>query len=145
MKQAADGLEIQILSSPPLASAADVEPRVIAGIRDGAQGLLARNDGILYPDTPHVVALAAKNRLPAVYPTRDWADAGGLVSFGFNFHDALCTAAGIVDRILKGARPADIPSESLKRFELVVNRKAALAQGISVPSAVLARSDEVIR
>jgi len=89
--------------------------------------------------------LAAKNRLPAVYPQRDYVDAGGLMSDGPNFPDMFRRAATYVDKILKGAKPADLPVEQPAKFELIINLKTAKALGLTIPQSVLAQADEVIQ
>ena len=83
-------------------------------------------------------------RLPAVYGIREFADAGGLLSYGVSLADLFRRAATYVDRILRGASPAALPVEQLDEFELIVNLRAAKALGLTIPSSVLARADEVI-
>jgi ABC-type uncharacterized transport system substrate-binding protein len=92
-----------------------------------------------------LVDLAAKTRLPAVYPLRDFVDAGGLMSYGPNGPDLFRRAAVYVDKILKGAKPADLPVEQPTKFELVINFKTAKTLGLTIPPSVLARADEIIQ
>jgi len=92
-----------------------------------------------------LVDLAAKNRLPAMYPLREFVDSGGLMAYGPNFADLYRRAATYVDKILKGAKPADLPVEQPTKFELVINLKTAKDLGLTVPQSVLARADSLIQ
>jgi putative ABC transport system substrate-binding protein len=109
------------------------------------------NSGLIVPGSPGalihrdmIVALAAKHRLPAVYFARFFVEAGGLISYGPDLLDQYRRAAGYVDRILKGTRPADLPVQAPVKYELVINMKTAKALGLEVPDSVLVRADEVI-
>src|SRR5262249_18893188 len=91
-----------------------------------------------------IIALAARHRLPAVYPFRFFISAGGLISYGPNTADQFRRAATYVDRILRGAKPADLPVQVPTKYELVINLKTAKSLGLEVPSSLLARADAVI-
>ena len=109
------------------------------------------NDGVIVSGSPRatahrnlIIALAAKHRLPAVYSARFYAVAGGLIAYGLDFLDQYRRAAGYVDRILKGEKPAELPVQHPTKYDLVINLKTAKALGFEIPSSVLARADEVI-
>ena len=111
--------------------------------RAGALTVLAST--MFINERRRLVDLAAKNRLPAVYPWREFVDAGGLMSYGPNLADMFRRAATYVDKILKGAKPADLPVEQPTKFELVINLKTAKALGLTIPPSLLQRADEVIQ
>jgi putative ABC transport system substrate-binding protein len=91
------------------------------------------------------VGFAAKNRLPAIYPDVEFVEAGGLMSYGINIPDLWGRAAVYVDKILKGTKPADLPVEQPKKFEFIINLKAAKQIGLTIPPNVLARADRVLK
>jgi putative tryptophan/tyrosine transport system substrate-binding protein len=111
--------------------------------RAGALTVLPSN--MFTNERRRLVDLAAKTRLPAVYPWRDFVDAGGLMSYGPNLADLNRRAATYVDKILKGAKPDDLPVEQPTKFELVINLKTAKALGLTIPQSVLGQADEVIQ
>jgi putative tryptophan/tyrosine transport system substrate-binding protein len=110
-----------------------------------ANAVLVLATGVLFTRAQQVAEVAAQRRLPAMYDLRQYVDAGGLISYGANINQIWRQAAGFVDKILKGAKAGDLPIEQPTKFELVINLKAAKALGLSVPSAVLLRADEVIQ
>jgi putative ABC transport system substrate-binding protein len=103
-----------------------------------------RDPGVIERNLAEVVALAAKQRLPALYFFHQFPDAGGLMSYGSNVNDIHRRSAAFVDKILKGAKPADLPIEQPTKFELVINLKTAKALGLTIPPSLLARADQVI-
>jgi putative ABC transport system substrate-binding protein len=111
---------------------------------DGTQAILNTGDTLLSLEAKSLVNRAAKMRVPAVYESRYFVDAGGLMSYGPDFPQMHRRAADYVDKILRGAKPGDLPIEEPTRFELVVNKKAAAAMGITLPPAILLRADHVI-
>jgi putative ABC transport system substrate-binding protein len=121
----------------------EIERNVEAFARSANGGLIVTPGGAAARRSL-IISLAARYKLPSVYPYRYWAVDGGLVSYGPNTNDPLRRAAVYVDRILKGEKPADMPVQAPTKFELVVNQKTAKALGITIPSPILARADEVI-
>jgi putative ABC transport system substrate-binding protein len=113
-------------------------------VAGGTEALVVLPDAMFWNERARIVALAAKYRMPAVYPEREYADDGGLLAYSQNVADQFRRAAGYVDKILKGAKPGDLPIEQPTKFELVVNLKTARSFGLTIPPAILARADEVI-
>jgi putative tryptophan/tyrosine transport system substrate-binding protein len=125
------------------------KPEEIEGVfsllgRSRAQALIVFQDGMFLARGSQIVALAARNRLPAMYATTELVRAGGLMGYGVNLIEMYRGGASFVDKILRGAKPADLPIEQPTKFELVVNLRTAKALGLRIPPAVLARADEVI-
>jgi putative ABC transport system substrate-binding protein len=110
----------------------------------GAGAVVVVPDGMFYNFRRDVVALVNESRLPAIYPERDYADDGGLMAYGANASNNFRRAADYVDRILKGARPGDLPIQEPVRFDFVVNLKTANELGLTIPPLILGRADEVI-
>ncbi len=123
----------------------DVEPAFQEASKGRADAVLALSSVVLDSYRTKVVELAVKNRLPAIYDRSDFVEAGGLMSYGTSFTDLFRRAATYVDKILKGAKPADLPVEQPIKFELVINLKAAKQIGLTIPPNVLARADKVIK
>jgi putative tryptophan/tyrosine transport system substrate-binding protein len=122
----------------------ELEP-AFAGITSAQAGaLLVMSDPAYTPYAARIADLANKGRLPAMYVLREYAAAGGLMSYGTSFTDLFRLSADYVDKILKGAKPADLPVEQPTKFEFVINLKTAKALGLEVPPMLLARADEVI-
>jgi len=109
-----------------------------------AEALVTISDAVMVDARREVVRLAAKSRLPAMYARREFVDAGGLMSYGPNFFDIVRRAADYMDKILKGAKPGDLPVEQPTKFELVINLKTAKALGLTIPQSLLLRADQVI-
>ena len=106
--------------------------------------VLVLTDAMFWYHRREIVALVAATRLPALYPEREFADDGGLMAYGPNVPDNFRRAADYIDRILKGANPAELPIQEPVKFEFVVNLKTAKALGLTIPPTILARADEVI-
>jgi putative ABC transport system substrate-binding protein len=109
-----------------------------------SDAMIVDGDPLLISKRRSIVEFAAVHRLPAVYGLRDFVDAGGLVAYGANIFEIWRHAASYVDKILKGANPADLPVEQPTVFELVLNLKTAKVLGLAIPQIILARADEVI-
>ena len=124
--------------------AAEIERSVSAFARGRNDGLIVASGASATLHRNLIVTLAARHKLPAAYPARFFTAAGGLISYGAERLDPYRRAAGYVDRILKGEKPADLPVQAPTKYELVINLKAAKALGITVPPTLLARADEVI-
>ncbi len=116
-----------------------------AAVTGRAAALLVLEDPFMFQHRATIVGLAARHRLPAAYGFREFVDAGGLISLGANVPDLFRRAAVFVDKILEGAKPADLPIEQPTRFELLVNTRTARALGLTIPPSVLSRADEIVQ
>ena len=132
------------LSAVDVRDAGEIERAVTAFARSSNDGLIVTASALATRHRDLIIALAARLRLPAVYPYRFFVTVGGLISYGPDFVDQYRQAAGYVDRILKGEKPAELPVQAATKYELAINLKTAKALGLTVPPAVLARAGEVI-
>jgi putative ABC transport system substrate-binding protein len=139
---AAFGVRVQYLDT---LGPQDIEPAFRAASRENADAVLLLQSFVLNSHRKQIVNLAIKGRHPAIYYSPEWVKDGGLMSYGVSFTDLNLRAAGYVDKILKGATPADLPVEQPTKFELIINLKAAKRIGLTIPPNVLARADRVIR
>jgi putative ABC transport system substrate-binding protein len=128
----------------PVHDLAEIERTLSVAGDAPRSGLVAMVDVFLTTHRDAIVALAARHRLPAIYPFREFAAAGGLLSYGASLLEAYRRSVGYVDRILRGAHPSELPVQQPTAFELVINLKAAKALGLAIPPVLLARADEVI-
>jgi ABC-type uncharacterized transport system substrate-binding protein len=116
-----------------------------SAVRGRAEGLLVTVSPMLVSSREAIVALSAKHRMPTIYGNREFAEVGGLISYGPNLADTERIAAAQIDRILKGAKPADLPVQQTTKFDLVINLKTAKALGLSLPQSLLQRADQVVQ
>ncbi len=137
------GLKLQALELRDLPY--DFESAFRVAKRSRAEALLALESPSIFRARTQIVQLALKNRLPSSFAFREYVEAGGLMSYGTNFNEMWRLAAVYVDKILKGAKPADLPVEQPTKFELVINLKTAKALGLTIPQSLLLRADEVIQ
>jgi putative tryptophan/tyrosine transport system substrate-binding protein len=144
MREAARALGLQ-LQSLEVRSAKDFDGAFEAVLKERVQALTATASPVISINQQRIVAFAAKNRLPAIYPYSEVIDAGGLMFYGVSFSDLFRRAATYVDKILKGAKPADLPVEQPTKFEFVINLITAKQIGLTIPPNVLVRADKVIK
>ena len=135
------GLEAQLLD---VRDSKDVGRAFDAAIAQRAGALLVGIEAVTQANRRLIADLAAKHRLPAIYPSREFVDAGGLISYGASYPDLYRRAATLVDKILRGANPGDLPVEQPTKFELIINLKTATALGLTIPPSVRLQADHVV-
>jgi putative ABC transport system substrate-binding protein len=138
------GAAVVPLVFAPVDRAEDFDRAFAIVLQERADALLVSHGPILFNNAPRIVVFAAERRLPAAYPWREATEAGGLMSYGSSAQGLFRQAAGHVDQILRGAKPAELPVAQPTKFELVINLKTAKALGVAVPPTLLARADEMI-
>jgi putative ABC transport system substrate-binding protein len=143
LETAARSLKVELITAPAL-SDVEIETAIIALGREPGGGLIVMSDGFTIQHRASIISAAARSNVPAVYPLSYFARDGGLLSYWTDQVDAFRRAATYVDRILRGAKPGDLPVEFPTKFEMVVNLKTAKALGLTVPQSILLRADEVI-
>ena len=143
-EKAAEALGLR-LQSLEVKTPDDFDSKLKAAVMPNATALVVLHDALISANTNSIVDFTGKNRLPAMYGAIELVDAGGLMSYAANIPDLFRRAATYVDKILKGAKPADLPIEQPTKFELVINLRSAKQIGVTVPPNVLARADRVIR
>ena len=139
---AADAFAFQ--SEPLATSDVDALDRRLGTLVGSSTAMLVVTDAFLWSQRARIVAVAARHRIPGMYPEPDYATDGGLIAYGPNVRDNFRRAAGYVDRILKGTKPADLPVEQPTKFEVVINLRTARALGLTIPPSVVLRADQVI-
>ena len=144
MEAAAKALGLKLLSLQ-VRGLDDFEGAFARAKKERAQALITTTGGLINTQRRQVLDFAAKNRLPAIYHYSEFVEAGGLMSYGPDNTDLWRRAADFVDKILKGAKPADLPVQQATKFEFVVNLNAAKQIGLTIPQKMLARADKVIR
>jgi len=142
-QEAAQRLGVQYVAAPVF-ELTEIEPVMTTFAREPNGGLIVSPDAFTITHREQIIALAARYRLPAIYAERNFATGGGLVSYGADYVDHFRQAASYVDRILRGASPAELPVQQPTKFYLVINLKTAKALGLEVPPRLLALADEVI-
>ncbi len=145
LKAAAESVKVDVRSLPVRPPVPEITKAFGIAKNWRADALISLDNALLFSNRTRIIALAARYRLPAVYGYREFPEAGGLLAYGPSRYDLYRRAATYVDKILKGAKPADLPVEQPTRFELVVNLKTAKALSLTIPQTVLIRADQVIQ
>ena len=135
------GVEIQVVEA---AKVDDLDAAFSAMAKERADGLIVLVNPMFFVHRQHIIERAAKHRLPAIYEWKSFVQSGGLISYGADVPDIYRRAAGFVDKIVKGAKPADLPVEGPKLFDMAVNRKTARALGVTIPESIVKQAVQVI-
>ena len=135
------GVELRVLD---VRNAAGIAPAFDTAQAEQVDGLLVGIDGLFLKNVEQIVALAAMHRLPAIYASKEFVEAGGLIAYGPSYPDLYRRAAAYVDKVLKGEKPANLPVEQPIKFELTINLRAAKALGLTIPVSLLGRADDLI-
>ena len=135
------GIELRVLD---VRNAAGIAPAFDTAQAEQVDGLLVGIDGLFLKNVEQIVALAAMHRLPAIYASKEFVEAGGLIAYGPSYPDLYRRAAAYVDKVLKGEKPANLPVEQPIKFELTINLRAAKALGLTIPVSLLGRADDLI-
>jgi putative ABC transport system substrate-binding protein len=136
------GVRVQLVK---VSAPADLESAFAEMARENAEALLVQGDPLLVSERIRIISLASRQKLPQIYVLREYVDAGGLMAYGASYPDLLRRAAVYVDKILRGAKPADLPVEQPTKFELVINLNTAKTLGLTIPRPLLLRANEVIQ
>lgn len=144
LERAATALRLRLQSLPVRSDEQQLAQAFAAASRARAGALVVLPDMAFFDHLTSIVELAARHQLPAIYGEREFTDAGGLLSYGTNYDDLFRRAARYVDKILRGAKPGDLPVEQPIKFDLVINLKTARALGLTLPQSILLRADSVI-
>jgi len=134
-------VQLQVVEATAVA---DFDAAFSAMVRERAEALIVLISPMFNLEQRHIIERAEKHRLPAIYEWKEFVRSGGLISYGADLTDIYLRAAGFVDKILKGARPADLPVEGPTRFDLAVNVKTARALGLTIPQSILSQTVEAI-
>jgi len=143
-EEAGRALGVQVQSFP-VRSPTDITEALEAATRERIGALIVEEDSLTYSERNRIIEYATAHQLAAIYGYRDYAVSGGLISYGAKLPELIYRALGYIDKILKGAKPGDLPVEQPTKFELVINPKTAKALGLTIPQSLLLRADEVIQ
>jgi putative ABC transport system substrate-binding protein len=145
LRPAALALKLKLEEIETQPDAKSLESAFITAMQKQVGAIMTTVGSRFFAERKRIVELAAKYRLPAIYPQKEFVDEGGLMSYGVDYTDLYRRAAGYVDKILKGAKPADLPVQQATKFEFIVNLKAAKQIGLTIPNRVLERANKVVK